>query len=194
MIGQAFSDKTVNFMYPYLMQDSTDVAADLGWFVWARLAVNRDMGGYSMGLFDRDGQILSSLSIGTIQSQSPTLWMKVKHGLVLFPVYFGFGVLQRLDALGEETTRVSREYNGDCDVEVMMVATRVGEQGKGFGQRLMRDALQQLPCSVKTIGLGTQLQKNVKFYEKFGFEITGEHQYASCGGKTGWTMKLVREG
>lgn len=120
------------------------------------------------------------LSIGTIEAQTPSLWVKLKNGLLLYPLYFGFDCLNRATTVGEEFTRVSKQFNGTVDVEVMMVVTSPVFQNKGFGKRLMTEVMTMLrEKGYKTVGLGTQLQKNVDFYKKFGFKITVEQTYNS---------------
>lgn len=70
----------------------------------------------------------------------------------------------------------------------MMFGTRPSEQRKGYGRKLLLEALARVGRN-KSIGLGTQSQQNVDFYASVGFEVTGYALYTSCQ-VNGWTMRL----
>ena len=93
-------------------------------------------------------------------------------------------------------TEASLRAHGKSDWEVMMVATSTLCQGRGLGSKLLNAALdlvrQEQRGSKAVVGLTTQKLRNVKFYQKAGFSLTGEHDMFKDTSDSihSWIMKL----
>lgn len=60
-------------------------------------------------------------------------------------------------------------------------------RGKGFGQVLMRSRLHRVDAEHAPAYLESTKQENVGYYQRFGFEVTGEIVLPD-GGPTMWPM------
>lgn len=68
-----------------------------------------------------------------------------------------------------------------------MIGTDPAVRGKGFGQALMRSRLDRCDAEHAPAYLESSNPDNVPYYERFGFEVTGEVKLPD-GGPTLWPM------
>lgn len=61
-------------------------------------------------------------------------------------------------------------------------------QGQGIGSRLLQPVLDQADASGKACYLETGTERNVRFYERFGFEVRESDVNLVSEGPTHWTM------
>lgn len=76
-------------------------------------------------------------------------------------------------------------------MELLMLATSPEHQGQGHGRRLLSEALASLDSGI-SVGLSTQTESNIKFYEKIGFVVTSENHLLEGQENSfmSWTMRL----
>ncbi len=133
-------------------------------------------------LFSTSGSLLSFFWL-LPAAASPTLCSKIRSGLLLFPVIFGFVPFLRLLTLGHEFDKITREVlqknipvaSERCRalvLERMVVEPTL--QGRGLGSSCLKSALPS-DASVPIV-LTTQLQSNVEFYSRLGFRVVHEQR------------------
>lgn len=194
-----------NRLYNYIFKDSGIQLTDFQLFFYIRLNITQNAGGTIFGLFEesnadynatlnnratlnsthRGGRLIATITLAPIEAQTPSIYTMLTSGIFQWIFKLGLKSLFRAIDIGDKATAQSHMYNGVCDAEIMMVATLPSEQKRGFGKRLMDYVLNEAvhiltpSCAAKSIviGLGTQLQRNINFYEKFGFKLTGSHTY-----------------
>lgn len=107
-------------------------------------------------------------------------------GQLLLPLLaLGPGALSRISALGEAGMRHDpRERHQHVELVVVEAAL----QGMGIGGRMMEELCRHMDQIPDIAHLETDKEENVRFYERFGFEVTGE---ARVLGVRNWYMHRV---
>jgi predicted GNAT family acetyltransferase len=166
------------------------------------------MGSLIFGLFikkpsnhkDKDSNnvkevIVATMSVGPSSAQTPSFCVKLQHGILLWPLYFGIPSLLRAIASGEKFTAIATTCNGHCTWDLMMVATDVNHQGKGYCSALLRHVLNAIKQKGDTVGLCTQSDLTRKLYERVGgFVVTGQQDLQFNPHSKpfqNWAMKLT---
>ena len=167
-----------NSAYKYIISgDDQSRQERLVWFFRFRLAVVREMGGVTLGLFEC-GKCVSTLTLGPIETQDPSPMVLIKCGALNWPLILGLPSISRAKKFGKLMKDASNVANGKNNWEVMMVATAPQLQGRGLSSALFLAALDLLrneaAGSKIILGLTTQKASNVSFYSKLGFVVTGE--------------------
>jgi ribosomal protein S18 acetylase RimI-like enzyme len=67
------------------------------------------------------------------------------------------------------------------------LAVEPAEQGRGLGSTLLEEGLRRSDAAGSPVLLLTSSPRNVRFYERHGFEVAGERPLPS-GGPNGWAM------
>jgi GNAT superfamily N-acetyltransferase len=120
----------------------------------------------------------------------------VRAGLLRIPLLFGLGVLMRMlriksvaeqdNAETEALVRARLGSNGRaCRLERMAVTP--GHQGRGIGSKCLQHALDQADANGWACVLTTQEERNTRFYQRLGFEVTSKTQWSVEHG-AGWTL------
>ena len=174
MLGRAFD---VDAAYQYLMPDAARRLDGLTEFFSGNLRVHLPHACTHVSLDERG-------PCATVTLRPPggvpisTLTM-LRHGLVPFAFAHGRAAVKRLlwlkktyDALEAEAAQNRPHWY------VHMMAVRPDQQGRGLGSRLLEhmlartaDAGTPLQCV-----LTTHLRQNLVFYQRAGFELTGERK------------------
>jgi ribosomal protein S18 acetylase RimI-like enzyme len=120
-------------------------------------------------------------------NQEISLWDMIRAGLWQVPFKFGMGTLKRVLRLVEaheleakESTKQHHQDDDDDDartdidtdfvhLERMVVLPEY--QGQGWGSRALKETLES---ETRMVRLATQEERNVRFYQRLGFEIAGE--------------------
>jgi ribosomal protein S18 acetylase RimI-like enzyme len=109
----------------------------------------------------------------------------------------GFATLRRILRADQEFQRCYRELAGSEYWHVHAVAVAPDAQGRGVGSELMKAVLHELEklraARPAPVMLSTQRASNVRFYERFGFEVVGERAMGQSAGEPGfhsWFMRL----
>jgi GNAT superfamily N-acetyltransferase len=127
-------------------------------------------------------------------------WTMIKNGILLFPFRFGYRAFQRLLEVKDYHEKIEAQAvvthgsggatKGFAQLERMVVHPKA--QGCGIGGRSLKAALNKASEAGDSVLLETQLEINVSFYEKLGFEVIGkDEQYFKIDGSKGvtnWTM------
>ncbi|KAJ1471693.1 hypothetical protein T484DRAFT_1977104 [Baffinella frigidus] len=111
---------------------------------------------------------------------------------ILFSYRFGLRSLARLLEVQEYHKRVERGMGGDGAYHLERMAVRPGAQGGGIGSRCLGAALAEAAKKGCAVVLSTQEARNVRFYERLGFEeVARDERYfktAGSSGETNWVM------
>jgi len=105
-----------------------------------------------------------------------TLWEKMRAGLLMFPIYYGYGAYSRLDELSAFHASAPAIPTGAY--YVTNFAVRQDNRGQGVGTAFLRDVLRDAVAGGAAVTLCTQLPRNVKLYERFGFEVVAKRAFA----------------
>ena len=117
--------------------------------------------------------------------------MMLRHGMLRFPLRFGWQALRRLlavKAYHERAEAAARRRCGPDETVALLerMVVRPGVQGGGVGSRCLGAALEEASAAGHTVLLSTQSARNVKFYRRLGFaEWARDDGYFSAGGPAG---------
>ena len=192
LLADAFMSNTA---YAYILKDCSNRQESLVYFFRVRIAIVRDMGGFSLGLFE-NGECMATVTLGPISSQNPSPLVLLRNGLLIWPFMIGFTSIYRSLHFGGSLAKASEMAHGKCDWEIMMMAVSTIRQGRGLGSRLLNAALDRIRQEQRgakaVVGLTTQKDQNVKFYQKAGFSVSGENDMfkGTSDGIHSWIMKL----
>lgn len=107
----------------------------------------------------------------------------IPRQLLLPLLSLGPGALSRISALGEAGMRHDpRERHQHVELVVVEAAL----QGMGIGSRMMEELCREMDALPEMAHLETDTEADVRFYERFGFEVTGE---ARVLGARNWYMQ-----
>jgi GNAT superfamily N-acetyltransferase len=154
-------------------------------------------------LLSKSGRVLSFFWLMPVVS-SVSFWSKVRAGLLLFPFLFGWKPFMRLLTMGEAFDRtthslVQKFIASHTDRQNTLVLERMvvepSLQGRGVGSSCLSSALTQAAASVV---LSTQLQRNVDFYSRLGFDVIHEQRFGAAadpfGFRSWWMLRVSRSG
>jgi ribosomal protein S18 acetylase RimI-like enzyme len=109
----------------------------------------------------------------------------VPRQLLLPLLGLGPGALSRISVVGEAGMRHDpRERHQHVELVVVEAAL----QGMGIGGRMMETLCGEMDALPDIAHLETDKEENVRFYERFGFEVTGE---ARVLGMRNWYMQRI---
>lgn len=176
----------------YMFFDPALRVRALPWFFARRLRLAKAVGGTILGLFDISTNTCVSTITITPNNVQATVWHWIWQGMLVWPLLWGFDSFRRCLDLKKEISRASRTAKGGrCNMELLMLATSPEHQGQGHGRRLLSEALASLDSGI-SVGLSTQTESNIKFYEKIGFVVTSENHLLEGQENSfmSWTMRL----
>lgn len=136
--------------------------------------------GWAINYGLRYGEVYTTPDIAGVSIWLPpgrthiTVWRCLMAGFLPLPFLIGLGCFVTRTMKNERLVhRAHRETMQGPHWYLSALAVDPGRQGWGIGRTLMRPGLQSadaqnLPCYVETHD-----EKNVPFYEKHGFELTG---------------------
>ncbi|KAL6071435.1 GNAT family N-acetyltransferase [Balamuthia mandrillaris] len=200
LYSAAFMD---NPAYSYLFPNKSALPQALVWFFERRLRIIQELGGMLWCARLRSSS--SSRLIGCVcacspEAAKPPAWTMVRHGVLLWPVWWGLESLGRLQSSLSAGSKLQHEAMLRIDPpleheagtgsdssggrwEIMMMAVDPTFQGRGIGTRLLRQALACLADRFPAVAvtLTTQLPQNVPFYQKQGFICAPPAPSAAAG-------------
>lgn len=94
---------------------------------------------------------------------------------------------RRLSALRTLADVMAADHPEEPHWYLAMIGTDAAAQGRGFGQALMRSRLDRCDAEHSPAYLESSKASNVPYYQRFGFEVTGE-LVVPGGGPMLWKM------
>ncbi len=120
----------------------------------------------------------------------PGRWKQsTREQLMMMPSFiFGFGPQLSLGRrLGELFARMKQGHPEEPHWYLAVIGSDPSVRGKGYGQALMSSRLDRVDAEHAPAYLESSKADNVPYYERFGFEVTGEIVIPD-GGPTLWPM------
>ena len=120
----------------------------------------------------------------------PGRWKQsAREQLMMLPSFIlGFGFrLTTGRKLGELLERMKQHHPEEPHWYLAVIGSDTSVRGKGYGQALMRSRLDRVDAEHAPAYLESSKAENVPYYQRFGFEVTGELVLPN-GGPTLWPM------
>lgn len=148
----------------------TGETTNLSWVFKRYLALHS---GHTYIRRDNSGEIFATCTIRP-PNLKITSWQKVRNGLLLFPIYFGFDAFARMEEL-------DAFFNSDTNIAkgsyyVTSLAVCEDKRGCGIGYQFLRDILDDAVPTGSTVALNTENFRNVGFYQRIGFTVVDERK------------------
>lgn len=103
-----------------------------------------------------------------------TNWRNMRAGGMKLMFNTDKETLKRMNIIGHFTTELRNKYTSEKYWYLAPIGVDPSFQGKGFASKLMRAMLARIDSENLSALLETQDERNVKIYNKFGFEIVQE--------------------
>ncbi len=100
-----------------------------------------------------------------------SLWRQIRGGMLALPWHFGIRGFRTLVAYGDVGDRLHHQYAPMPHWFLTAIGVRPSEQGQGVGSSLIRPMLERADAEGLACWLDTHQEKNVRLYEKLGFEV-----------------------
>ena len=120
----------------------------------------------------------------------PGRWKhSVREQLMMAPSFIrGFGLRLSVGRkFGALLELMKRHHPEEPHWYLAVIGSDVTVRGKGYGQVLMRSRLDRVDAEHAPAYLESSKPENVPYYQRFGFEVTGE-MVLPDGGPTLWPM------
>jgi len=120
----------------------------------------------------------------------PGRWKQsAREQLMMLPSFiFGFGPrLATGRKLGALLEQMKQQHPEEPHWYLAVIGSDTSVRGKGYGQALMRSRLDRVDAEHAPAYLESSKADNVPYYQRFGFEVTGEIVIPG-GGPTLWPM------
>lgn len=112
----------------------------------------------------------------------PSLWDKLKAGLLLIPFRCGYNVFTRLLTTSNHFDAIFPSLHGNREhFELQRMVVDPDYQGKGIGSKSLSQGIKKADELGLPIFLTTQLEINTKFYKKLGFVVVREEKFSTTG-------------
>jgi GNAT superfamily N-acetyltransferase len=180
-LGRAFYDDPVSI---WIMPDVKARAAHLRKFFGTVTRYHHLAGGGAEVACD--GPTIGAAALW----DPPGRWKQsVREQLMMMPSFIlGFGPRLTVGRkLGELLERMKRQHPEEPHWYLAVLGSDTVVRGKGYGQALMRSRLDRVDAEHAPAYLESSKPENVPYYQRFGFEVTGEIVLPN-GGPTLWPM------
>lgn len=139
------------------------------WYFTKRVSIAKELNWIMLKIQDKQTKQILGCCCAYSPEQDATTWDFVRHGILLWPYYWGFASFQALLHLMDQVKHVP-------GWELSMMAIHPNFQGKGIGSVLVQQVLLQIKEKKRlneeiVITFSTQKEINVRFYEKVGFQL-----------------------
>ena len=180
VLGRAFYDDPVSM---WIMPDDKTRAAHLRRF-FATVTRHHHLAGGGV-------EVASDGSIGAAALWDPPgRWKQTpREQLMMMPSFIrGFGARPRVGRkMGALLELMKRHHPEEPHWYLAVIGSDVTVRGKGYGQALMSSRLDRVDAEHAPAYLESSKAENVPYYQRFGFEVTGEIVLPD-GGPTLWPM------
>jgi GNAT superfamily N-acetyltransferase len=207
VMAQAFSDSpSYNYIFQgtqeyrktaleWLFQKNLDL-------MMAKCAGRSSSDSVLRGVRNSQGEVVCCFLWVPSQYAQLSMWDLVSAGMWQVPFRFGLSTLKRLlsllDSMEAATGKVSSDKNNDTTttsttakvkqnyIMLERMVVRPDHQGQGAGSHALQEILREATESQNTSGGGgggggvhleTQEERNVRFYQKLGWEVTYHQDY-----------------
>jgi ribosomal protein S18 acetylase RimI-like enzyme len=180
-LGRAFYDDPVAM---WIMPDDQVRAAHLGKF-FATVTRHHHLAGGGAEVAT-DGSTIGAAALW----DPPGRWKQSgRDQLMMLPSFlFGFGFkLATGRKLGELLGRMKQQHPEEPHWYLAVLGSDTIVRGKGYGHALMRSRLDRVDAEHAPAYLESSKFENIAYYQRFGFEVTGELVMPN-GGPTLWPM------
>ncbi len=180
-LGRAFYDDPVSI---WIMPDGKSRAAHLRKF-FATVTRHHHLAGGGAEVAC-EGSTIGAAALW----DPPGRWKQsTREQLMMLPSFFlGFGPrLTTARKLGDLLNRMKQQHPEEPHWYLAVLGSDTSVRGKGYGQALMRSRLDRVDAEHAPAYLESSKPENVPYYQRFGFEVTGEIVLPG-GGPTLWPM------
>ena len=119
-----------------------------------------------------------------------TLGRMVRCGLHATPLKMGLAAYRQFDIYMSYADVLHARYAPEPHWYLWAIGVDPASQGKGIGSRLIKPILKRADAGGTACYLETEMARNVRFYEKHGFEVVDGGKVPKLGAQV-WAM--VRE-
>jgi ribosomal protein S18 acetylase RimI-like enzyme len=116
-----------------------------------------------------------------------TLGRLVRSGLYATPLKMGWGAYRRFDTYMGYADQLHHSHAPAPHWYLWAVGVDPQSQGKGIGGRLIEPVLARASADGTACYLETGVQRNIRFYERYGFQVVGAGQVPGQGLQV-WAM------
>jgi len=179
-LGRAFYDDPVSV---WIMPDDKARAARQRRF-FAAVARHHHLAGGGVEVAS-DGSTIGAAALW----DPPGRWKQSgREQLMMLPSFiFGFGLsVSTGRKLGQLLDQMKHNHPEEPHWYLAVIGSDPAVRGKGYGQALMHSRLERVDAEHAPAYLESSKAENVPYYERFGFEVTGE--LVVPGGPTLWPM------
>jgi ribosomal protein S18 acetylase RimI-like enzyme len=180
-LGRAFYDDPVSV---WIMPDDKARAARQRKF-FAAIARHHHLAGGGVEVAT-DGSTIGAAALW----DPPGRWKQsAREQLMMLPSFiFGFGLSMATGRkLGQLLDQMKSKHPEEPHWYLAVIGSDPSVRGKGYGQALMRSRLDRVDAEHAPAYLESSKAENVPYYQRFGFEVTGELVIPG-GGPTLWPM------
>jgi ribosomal protein S18 acetylase RimI-like enzyme len=180
-LGRAFYDDPVSV---WIMPDDKARAARQRKF-FAAIARHHHLAGGGVEVAT-DGSAIGAAALW----DPPGRWKQsTREQLMMVPsFFFGFGLSVATGRkLGQLLDRMKRHHPEEPHWYLAVIGSDPAVRGQGYGQALMQSRLDRVDAEHAPAYLESSKAANVPYYQRFGFEVTGELVIPD-GGPTLWPM------
>jgi ribosomal protein S18 acetylase RimI-like enzyme len=117
----------------------------------------------------RDGTLLGVTGVAPVGTCRPTAAQRLR----LLPTILGLGP-RTAARVGKWISKWAERDPDEPHVHLGPLAVDADLQGQGIGTLIMQEHCRRLDTAGETGYLETDKPENVRFYERFGFEVTGQ--------------------
>jgi GNAT superfamily N-acetyltransferase len=181
VLGRAFYDDPVSM---WIMPDERTRAAHLRRFFGA-VTRHHHLAGGGVEVAS-DGSAIGAAAMW----DPPGRWQhSPREQLMMMPSFIrGFGLRLSVGRkFGAVLELMKRHHPEEPHWYLAVIGSDVTVRGKGYGQVLMRSRLDRVDAEHAPAYLESSKPENVPYYQRFGFEVTGEIVLPD-GGPTLWPM------
>jgi ribosomal protein S18 acetylase RimI-like enzyme len=112
----------------------------------------------------------------------------VRSGFLAMPFRIGFGSFRRFMSANDVMGRYHKKHVPEPHWYLFAVGVAPEVQGQGLGSALIREGLSLADAAGHPCYLETSNERNVPYYERFGFRVLGSAPLGKDG-PPGWAMR-----
>jgi len=111
-----------------------------------------------------------------------------RAGMLSAPLRLGLNTFGRFMGFTQHADKIHKKFAPMPHYYLFMLGVCPAAQGKGVGGLLLADMLSKVDLEGMPAYLETQNERNVGFYQKYGFEVAAEEPFPKLEGLRNWGM------